>query len=100
MIRRPPRSTLFPYTTLFRSGLGGPEHVHASPHADTELRGVDGVAANVFAREHVRAGFGNARAFFLCALADAPPLCRIEFRVGVPVGPCYESHCQHSRESP
>src|SRR5256885_2767133 len=28
MIRRPPRSTLFPYTTLFRSGLGedGPTH--------------------------------------------------------------------------
>src|SRR3712207_6894846 len=26
MIRRPPRSTLFPYTTLFRSGrAGGPE---------------------------------------------------------------------------
>src|SRR3712207_7921445 len=24
MIRRPPRSTLFPYTTLFRSSLGGP----------------------------------------------------------------------------
>src|SRR6266496_3775839 len=24
MIRRPPRSTLFPYTTLFRSGLLGP----------------------------------------------------------------------------
>src|SRR5215469_18106989 len=23
MIRRPPRSTLFPYTTLFRPGLGG-----------------------------------------------------------------------------
>src|SRR5690554_8231951 len=23
MIRRPPRSTLFPYTTLFRSGIGG-----------------------------------------------------------------------------
>src|SRR2546427_954425 len=27
MIRRPPRSTLFPYTTLFRSrGGGGPAH--------------------------------------------------------------------------
>src|SRR2546426_5238489 len=29
MIRRPPRSTLFPYTTLFRSGAavpGGPSH--------------------------------------------------------------------------
>src|SRR2546430_14250621 len=24
MIRRPPRSTLFPYTTLFRSASGGP----------------------------------------------------------------------------
>src|SRR2546429_6322826 len=24
MIRRPPRSTLFPYTTLFRSGLAAP----------------------------------------------------------------------------
>src|SRR5256885_3435712 len=24
MIRRPPRSTLFPYTTLFRSGTHGP----------------------------------------------------------------------------
>src|SRR4051812_49616109 len=32
MIRRPPRSTLFPYTTLFRSailGVGGDEVVHA-----------------------------------------------------------------------
>src|SRR2546427_4715669 len=31
MIRRPPRSTLFPYTTLFRSDLGGADgpDVHA-----------------------------------------------------------------------
>src|SRR5438067_10065819 len=29
MIRRPPRSTLFPYTTLFRSGLGLPRRVFA-----------------------------------------------------------------------
>src|SRR3990170_4672389 len=27
MIRRPPRSTLFPYTTLFRSPGRGPDHV-------------------------------------------------------------------------
>src|SRR5260370_32213674 len=26
MIRRPPRSTLFPYTTLFRSAPAGPTH--------------------------------------------------------------------------
>src|SRR5688572_31438219 len=43
MLRRPPRSTLFPYTTLFRSpralcraergrsGRGGPEARHAPP---------------------------------------------------------------------
>src|SRR2546426_5760479 len=29
MIRRPPRSTLFPYTTLFRSGYAGTE-IHVS----------------------------------------------------------------------
>src|SRR2546426_8358230 len=28
MIRRPPRSTLFPYTTLFRSGVGHARHHH------------------------------------------------------------------------
>src|SRR3712207_7247169 len=28
MIRRPPRSTLFPYTTLFRSDPGGDVHRH------------------------------------------------------------------------
>src|SRR5947208_12533528 len=34
MIRRPPRSTLFPYTTLFRSAVGEPvEGGHAPPGA-------------------------------------------------------------------
>src|SRR2546421_4095253 len=33
MIRRPPRSTLFPYTTLFRSGK------HAGPRRELELGG-------------------------------------------------------------
>src|SRR5256885_2537553 len=36
MIRRPPRSTLFPYTTLFRSAGddgGGRENCRASPQA-------------------------------------------------------------------
>src|SRR2546426_6891427 len=36
MIRRPPRSTLFPYTTLFRSrsrGGGGGRRVHVPPVA-------------------------------------------------------------------
>src|SRR2546425_10473607 len=31
MIRRPPRSTLFPYTTLFRSRVATQRHAHADP---------------------------------------------------------------------
>src|SRR5258708_25642555 len=31
MIRRPPRSTLFPYTTLFRSTCGSPSEAPAGP---------------------------------------------------------------------
>src|SRR5947209_17354309 len=34
MIRRPPRSTLFPYTTLFRSVLETPPHLHGDGHID------------------------------------------------------------------
>src|SRR2546430_8578375 len=51
MIRRPPRSTLFPYTTLFRSRSGdvfcaeelcaGNEDVCAAVHAETRGVGVD-----------------------------------------------------------
>src|SRR5258706_2247645 len=33
MIRRPPRSTLFPYTTLFRSHLQKPNWFFSSRHA-------------------------------------------------------------------
>src|SRR5438876_2048703 len=33
MIRRPPRSTLFPYTTLFRSAYGEPPPLHTDSRA-------------------------------------------------------------------
>src|SRR2546430_11664067 len=36
MIRRPPRSTLFPYTTLFRSGLLADEVVGRDAAAEVE----------------------------------------------------------------
>src|SRR2546430_13347451 len=41
MIRRPPRSTLFPYTTLFRSSLYNtfPVHVHKWPEPNPFLVG-------------------------------------------------------------
>src|SRR3712207_8073226 len=32
MIRRPPRSTLFPYTTLFRSRVARDRHCHRGRH--------------------------------------------------------------------
>src|SRR3712207_7163983 len=35
MIRRPPRSTLFPYTTLFRSGGGGTDRISSSVRPDS-----------------------------------------------------------------
>src|SRR5690349_24124919 len=44
MLRRPPRSTLFPYTTLFRSGCNEPrrllaaERCHARAHIGWSLR--------------------------------------------------------------
>src|SRR2546422_3890823 len=37
MIRRPPRSTLFPYTTLFRSRTDGPAHRPDGPAAQGGL---------------------------------------------------------------
>src|SRR3712207_8591552 len=37
MIRRPPRSTLFPYTTLFRSATGGGGAHVTSPSVDTDV---------------------------------------------------------------
>src|SRR2546422_6346600 len=45
MIRRPPRSTLFPYTTLFRSPAArtdeGPEHERKSRDAEDQGRDED-----------------------------------------------------------
>src|SRR5258708_26904710 len=43
MIRRPPRSTLFPYTTLFRSEIEAPER--AAGHRDARLARLDHRAA-------------------------------------------------------
>src|SRR5256885_12162710 len=70
MIRRPPRSTLFPYTTLFRSdflpGLGaGIERVLRRRLADDRL--VDLVAERLFHLEHTRKPRGAPRGFRVCS---------------------------------
>src|SRR2546429_4718129 len=58
MIRRPPRSTLFPYTTLFRSNeeVAAPAVVVAAYERDRHAAGPQGVelrdGAEVTARDH------------------------------------------------
>src|SRR3712207_8431811 len=62
MIRRPPRSTLFPYTTLFRSGGG--EHVTVPEpgcqRGPGEAEG--GEAQHRQGRDHAGCGGGDAEA--------------------------------------
>src|SRR5216683_6792760 len=43
MIRRPPRSTLFPYTTLFRSEATEPDAVHFRAREHRDGIGVEGL---------------------------------------------------------
>src|SRR5258705_4779035 len=55
MIRRPPRSTLFPYTTLFRSLVGLTEAKPARGHGGDEIGGTAGgrsVLGRFALREH------------------------------------------------
>ena len=66
MIRRPPRSTLFPYTTLFRSG----EEPAAAAVNDEEA-----VALDREVRRDTRRGRGAAREV---ALGSARPHARSE----------------------
>src|SRR3989441_8975512 len=96
MIRRPPRSTLFPYTTLFRSPHVGPfgesEGAHLSPHPRGEVLeervvGVeDGCAVPgqpVRSEEHTSEL--QSLAYLVCRLLlekkkeykSSPPACRV-----------------------
>src|SRR3712207_7882476 len=52
MIRRPPRSTLFPYTTLFRSGHVD-ERAAESPAHELLAQQARGAEVHVVRRDHV-----------------------------------------------
>src|SRR3712207_9283270 len=69
MIRRPPRSTLFPYTTLFRSGARGVEDACAMQGAAGRALGVEagrvavastGVIGEHLPMDNILAGIENA----------------------------------------
>src|SRR2546429_9821361 len=104
MIRRPPRSTLFPYTTLFRSRFESPEVRPQTPEADLHFigdrhraRGAH-VSVNFFeifrrknnlsadAWQTFRDEQGDATAFAACAFENLPNVARV-FRAGCPVDP-------------
>src|SRR2546430_15690547 len=55
MIRRPPRSTLFPYTTLFRS----PRHRHADPDPARECPNLQVLGKILEVRRDERLGSGE-----------------------------------------
>src|SRR5688572_32852094 len=70
MIRRPPRSTLFPYTTLFRSGRSKGTNTTA---VDPPPSGSDHHAAGPGGAGHIRAGgSGGACAAGGCGTAAVP----------------------------
>src|SRR2546429_8249300 len=56
MIRRPPRSTLFPYTTLFRSALEGHGSGTAHEHGAAHQRGAERLERRNPCHDFVRVG--------------------------------------------
>src|SRR3712207_8838487 len=64
MIRRPPRSTLFPYTTLFRSPAlgGGPAQLPAAAGDEGDVRGRLGARRVLQRAPHAGANRGSAQA--------------------------------------
>src|SRR3712207_7443889 len=75
MIRRPPRSTLFPYTTLFRSdtdqveriGAAGDGDVFAAEHPETDA--AEEVGDGVFdARSEEHTSELQSRQYLVCRL--------------------------------
>src|SRR2546429_4412275 len=74
MIRRPPRSTLFPYTTLFRSVVGG-----APWYAITAAAALRLIPAYVNARSEEHTSELQSRLHLVCRLLlekKKPPLLR------------------------
>src|SRR2546430_9248604 len=58
MIRRPPRSTLFPYTTLFRSS-GNAEAAHAEGFSPNAFIRIDGGGRVILTMPYVEMGQGT-----------------------------------------
>src|SRR2546427_7343687 len=80
MIRRPPRSTLFPYTTLFRSGACADQAVPADLRA-VEHHGTDAdqrLVADGADRKSTRLNSSHSQISYavFCLKKKIPPTCR------------------------
>src|SRR5256885_10900826 len=81
MIRRPPRSTLFPYTTLFRSTLirvGASVRVRVGSHLPAAA--VDGVEAGADLLDRLVAGDGAQRRHIVLRVQELPQAPRAHLR--------------------
>src|SRR2546422_5429439 len=67
MIRRPPRSTLFPYTTLFRSGLTGKTLDQATIEA-AAAKAADGFDRRLIKRSEEHTSELQSRLHLVCRL--------------------------------
>src|SRR3989337_1244989 len=70
MIRRPPRSTLFPYTTLFRSSNDFIYITWCSIHIDTGIRQADIIVENSFTTSAVHQSYIEPHSCVVKAAAD------------------------------
>src|SRR2546421_3628608 len=82
MIRRPPRSTLFPYTTLFRSPPGNEESRRESPSPRRHVRAVPAFLRDATpARSEEHTSELQSRSDLVCRLLlekkkrHSPPIC-------------------------
>src|SRR2546430_14311752 len=101
MIRRPPRSTLFPYTTLFRS-LHEPEGRHLL--LDTVFQDVDFLWSNIMNRSALLVAEDHIEHYFLRSRAHGGrgSLCR-RVLLGPPLGrqaECTEQRCAEKKDEP
>src|SRR2546425_6160804 len=67
MIRRPPRSTLFPYTTLFRSHLPHHDATHAVRHPSDE-EPFSALAFKIMTRSEEHTSELQSLAYLVCRL--------------------------------
>src|SRR2546430_5727321 len=72
MIRRPPRSTLFPYTTLFRSGQAAAADRQANPGVGRQAPRADGAVAQPVFRAAGRRPGGDLEGHQLLSPARLP----------------------------